>query len=57
MREVLYACAQPVIASGGITSRHDLQTLESLGCAAAVLGMALYTRRLDAASTAREFPS
>jgi phosphoribosylformimino-5-aminoimidazole carboxamide ribotide isomerase len=55
MREVVNQCAQPVIASGGVSSREDLRALAALGCAAAVIGMALYTRRLDAAATAREF--
>jgi phosphoribosylformimino-5-aminoimidazole carboxamide ribotide isomerase len=55
MREVVDRCAQPVIASGGVSSPEDLRSLAALGCAAAVIGMALYTRRLDAAATAREF--
>ena len=55
VRDVLERCAHPVMASGGVSSLEDLRSLAALGCAAAVIGMALYTRRLDAAATAREF--
>jgi phosphoribosylformimino-5-aminoimidazole carboxamide ribotide isomerase len=55
VRQVVDRCAQPVLASGGIRSRADLASLASLGCAAAIVGMALYTGRLDGAATAKEF--
>jgi phosphoribosylformimino-5-aminoimidazole carboxamide ribotide isomerase len=45
----------PVTASGGITTSDDLRSLARLGCHAAVIGMALYTGRLDAKATAQEF--
>jgi phosphoribosylformimino-5-aminoimidazole carboxamide ribotide isomerase len=45
----------PVIASGGITTMADLRALRQAGAAAAVLGMALYTRTLDPDTVAREF--
>lgn len=45
----------PVIASGGVTTAEDLRSLQSTGCRAAVIGMALYTGRLDAPATAQEF--
>lgn len=47
----------PVIASGGVTTADDLRSLQSTGCRAAVIGMALYTGRLDAPATAQEFSS
>lgn len=45
----------PLQAAGGIASIDDLRALEALGVAAAVLGMALYTGGIDAATAAREF--
>ncbi len=45
----------PVIASGGVSSRRDLEALADVGVAGAVIGMALYTGALDARSTAEEF--
>ncbi|MDP3231908.1 MAG: 1-(5-phosphoribosyl)-5-[(5-phosphoribosylamino)methylideneamino] imidazole-4-carboxamide isomerase [Myxococcales bacterium] len=47
----------PVIASGGVTTADDLRSLQTTGCRAAVIGMALYTGRLDAPATAQEFSS
>jgi phosphoribosylformimino-5-aminoimidazole carboxamide ribotide isomerase len=49
------ACAHPMWISGGVTSLRDLETLEAAGAAGAVLGMALYTGKLDAAHVARRF--
>jgi phosphoribosylformimino-5-aminoimidazole carboxamide ribotide isomerase len=46
---------QPVQAAGGIASVEDLRSLARCGCGAAVLGMALYTHRLDPGAVAREF--
>ena len=46
--------AQPLIAAGGIAVHEDLDALAAAGVAGAVLGMALYTGALDAATTARE---
>lgn len=46
-----------VIASGGVTSVGDLRALSTAGCAAAVIGMALYTGRLDPKLVAQEFSS
>lgn len=45
----------PCIASGGITTLEDLRALADAGAAAAVLGMALYTGRLDPDTVAKEF--
>jgi phosphoribosylformimino-5-aminoimidazole carboxamide ribotide isomerase len=55
MESVTRASRQPVIASGGITSTDDLDALDRLGVWGAVIGMALYTGRMDAARCARHF--
>jgi phosphoribosylformimino-5-aminoimidazole carboxamide ribotide isomerase len=56
-RDLAAATKLPVIASGGVTTVEDLRCLQASGCRAAVIGMALYTGRLDALSTAQEFSS
>lgn len=53
--DVVAVAGFPVIASGGITSRHDLERLQETGAAQAVLGMALYTGALDPEAVAGEF--
>lgn len=55
--DCLAATTLPVIASGGISTPGDLRALAQAGAAAAVLGMALYTRTLDPVTVAREFPA
>lgn len=55
--DCLAATTLPVIASGGIATSEDLRALQQAGAAAAVLGMALYTRTLDPDTVAREFPA
>lgn len=45
----------PLFASGGITTLEDLRTLQRLGAAGAVMGMALYTGAIDASLLAKEF--
>ena len=55
IRDVLDATPLPVLAAGGITTLDDLRTLDALGVAAAVIGMALYTGDMDAARCAEEF--
>jgi phosphoribosylformimino-5-aminoimidazole carboxamide ribotide isomerase len=57
MRSVCSSTSTKVIASGGITTMDDLRTLSGLGVFAAVIGMALYTGRLDARSLSEEFPT
>lgn len=49
------ATEHPLIASGGITTLDDLYALAHAGAHAAVIGMALYTGRLDATQLAQEF--
>jgi phosphoribosylformimino-5-aminoimidazole carboxamide ribotide isomerase len=56
-RAAVQATRHPLIAAGGITSADDLRALEAAGAAGAVLGMALYTGRLDATQVAKEFAS
>lgn len=49
------ATTVPIIASGGVTSLDDLRALAALDLAGAVVGMALYTGRLNAAAVPQEF--
>lgn len=46
-RDLARATRHPITAAGGVTSREDLDTLADAGIDGAVLGMALYTGRLD----------
>jgi phosphoribosylformimino-5-aminoimidazole carboxamide ribotide isomerase len=52
LAELRERTSHPLIASGGITTMQDLESLSALGLDAAVLGMALYTGTLDAAAAA-----
>jgi len=49
------ATRHPVWISGGITSLEDLASLKDAGAAGAVLGMALYTGKLDAEEVAARY--
>ncbi len=49
------ATRHPLIASGGVTTVDDVRALAALNLDAAVIGMALYTGRLDAAALPLEF--
>jgi phosphoribosylformimino-5-aminoimidazole carboxamide ribotide isomerase len=55
MEAVVRASRVPVFASGGIATRRDLDDLQEVGVAAAVLGMALYTGKLDPRLIAEEY--
>jgi phosphoribosylformimino-5-aminoimidazole carboxamide ribotide isomerase len=55
MGAVVARSPHPVWISGGITSIADLEALEAAGAAGAVLGMALYTARLDARAVAERW--
>ena len=46
MREMISAVSIPVIASGGVSSRDDLQALAGIGVEGAIVGKALYTGAL-----------
>lgn len=49
-RTLSVATRHPLIAAGGIAASGDLDALERAGVAGAVLGMALYSGRLDTAT-------
>lgn len=55
MQEVVRGTRHRVYASGGVTTLEDLRALSDAGAYGAVIGMALYTGKLDAAAVAREF--
>ncbi|QSQ15981.1 1-(5-phosphoribosyl)-5-[(5-phosphoribosylamino)methylideneamino]imidazole-4-carboxamide isomerase [Myxococcus landrumensis] len=55
MRDVVSRTRHRLYASGGVTTLEDLRGLSSVGAHGAVIGMALYTGRLDAREVAREF--
>lgn len=46
---------KPVIVSGGITTKYDLRALQKMGVHSAVVGMAVYTGRIDFKQAVREF--
>jgi phosphoribosylformimino-5-aminoimidazole carboxamide ribotide isomerase len=52
---VVARSAVPVWVAGGIATLEDLRALRSIGAAGAVLGMSIYTGRLDARAVAEEF--
>ena len=54
-RAVVKRCRAPLWVSGGIESIDDLRGAADAGAAGAVIGMALYTGRIDAAQLAKEF--
>jgi phosphoribosylformimino-5-aminoimidazole carboxamide ribotide isomerase len=56
MSELVETTGHPLHASGGIASIDELRQLASAGVAGAILGMAIYTGKIDAAAAAREFP-
>jgi phosphoribosylformimino-5-aminoimidazole carboxamide ribotide isomerase len=55
MKRAVAVTHWPLIASGGVTTMEDLRALGHAGAAAAVIGMALYTGRLDPKALAAEF--
>lgn len=55
MAEVVRTSRHRLFASGGVTTLEDLRALAKAGAHGAVVGMALYTGRLDAGAVAREF--
>jgi phosphoribosylformimino-5-aminoimidazole carboxamide ribotide isomerase len=55
MQEVVRVSRHRVYASGGVTTLEDLRALAEAGAHGAVIDMALYTGKLDAAAVAREF--
>ena len=55
VREATGASPFPLWASGGITTMDELEYLEEVGVAGAVLGMSIYTGALDAHEVARRW--
>ncbi|HPD08507.1 MAG TPA: 1-(5-phosphoribosyl)-5-[(5-phosphoribosylamino)methylideneamino] imidazole-4-carboxamide isomerase [Methanomassiliicoccales archaeon] len=47
VRAFMAACPHPTIVSGGITTERDLEALEGMGVREAVVGLALYTGKLN----------
>jgi phosphoribosylformimino-5-aminoimidazole carboxamide ribotide isomerase len=56
MSELVETTGHPLSASGGIASIEELRKLASAGVATSILGMALYTGKVDAKAVAKEFP-
>jgi phosphoribosylformimino-5-aminoimidazole carboxamide ribotide isomerase len=56
MSELVETTSHPLQASGGIASVDELRKLASAGVAVAILGMALYTGKIDPRAVAKEFP-
>jgi len=55
IRALTQQTKRPVIVSGGITTMDDLATIRQLGAHSAVVGMAIYTGRIDYRKAVREF--
>lgn len=55
MQEVVRLSRHKLYASGGVTTLEDLRALARLEAYGAVVGMALYTGKLDARAVAQEF--
>jgi len=47
LREMIGAVEAPIIASGGVTTRQDVERLRALGAAGCIIGRALYENRLS----------
>jgi phosphoribosylformimino-5-aminoimidazole carboxamide ribotide isomerase len=56
MEEIALRSTAPVQASGGIRDATDIRNLAELGVSAAIIGMALYTGKLDPQTIIEEFP-
>lgn len=55
MRDVLRQSRVPVQASGGIGDVTDLRALAEIGVSSTIVGMALYTGKLDTSTVVKEF--
>jgi phosphoribosylformimino-5-aminoimidazole carboxamide ribotide isomerase len=53
--ELVKAVRKPVIASGGITTISDLESLQTIGAHSVVVGMAIYTGAMNFKNVVREF--
>jgi phosphoribosylformimino-5-aminoimidazole carboxamide ribotide isomerase len=56
MQEIAIRSKPPVQASGGVRGVNDIRELAALGISAAIIGMALYTGKLDPQTIIEEFP-
>ena len=54
-RELLTIPGLRVTASGGIAAMRELETLQSMGCHAAILGKSIYTGAIDLAEAVRRY--
>ena len=52
---LINATKKPLIVSGGVTTMGDLDLLQRIGAHSAVVGMAIYTGRIDFKKAVREF--
>ena len=55
VQALMNAVAKPVIVSGGITTMGDLDQLQRMGAHSAVVGMAIYTGKIDFKKAVREY--
>lgn len=53
---LIKATSKPIIVSGGITTRSDLERLRYMGVDSVVVGMAIYTGAINFKRVVREFP-
>ena len=55
IKAILAASTKPVIVSGGVTTISDLEALKKMGVDSVVIGMAIYTNRIDFRKAVRLF--
>ena len=55
IKELIGMTKKPVIVSGGITTRKDLEELKRMGADSVVVGMAIYTGTIDFRKAVKEF--
>ncbi|MFY9605671.1 MAG: 1-(5-phosphoribosyl)-5-[(5-phosphoribosylamino)methylideneamino]imidazole-4-carboxamide isomerase [Thermoplasmata archaeon] len=55
IRALINATKKPLIVSGGVTTMGDLDLLQRIGAHSAVVGLAIYTGRIDLKKAVREF--
>ncbi len=56
IKGLIEATSKPIIVSGGITSRTDLERLRFMGVDSVVVGMAIYTGAINFKRVVRDFP-
>ncbi|MCJ7607397.1 MAG: 1-(5-phosphoribosyl)-5-[(5-phosphoribosylamino)methylideneamino]imidazole-4-carboxamide isomerase [Thermoplasmata archaeon] len=55
IKTLIDATQKPLIVSGGVTTRDDLEVLSDMGVHSAVLGMSIYSGTINFKRTVREF--